>query len=599
MKKIISLLCVACLAFAVACSDDKEVDQAFDSVLTPDFTFDDSEEIIAGVDAVQFIDNSKAEGTEISGYFWHFGFAGLGNWSEEAAPAPVMYKDAGEYTVTLTVYGADGNSRSTKRTIVVKAANLAPSASFSYTPETVVVDTEVTFTDTSVDSDGEIVARRWTLPDNTTSTDASVKYTFTKGGTFSVTLRVTDDRGASSEVSKKIFVAGDEGIGSGSEDDPWQIATADRWNEIAQSINGTQPGDYKAGDYYLVTNDVDFSGKNFIAWDSFSGQLTGNGNSLKGITATHTVAEADINEEAAIFGVIRINSGTVKDLKIEATLTSNGNRIGGMTGRNDGTLDGVYFVKGSLTGVKRVGGIAGENNSVIVNCAALGGNISSSGENAGGITGGNTNAKAFVINCYSWMESIVSSGNNIGGIIGYGGSDSFAINCYTTTATVVSGGTYGGAVGYVKKSNLQNIYGNSAVGAAVGGEKNTGSNVPSVWPTQTSRALTSGEMMSGSVSVPSNNTEYGSFVEALNAGVDIFNSATFSQKPEGVVLRRWKSSGTYPVLADLHFTHVYETALKGDLSGLFFIHLKIESNEQAYFRFSIHYRSVLPVQLCG
>lgn len=550
MKKIISLLCVACLAFAVACSDDKEVDQAFDSVLTPDFTFDDSEEIIAGVDAVQFIDNSKAEGTEISGYFWHFGFAGLGNWSEEAAPAPVMYKDAGEYTVTLTVYGADGNSRSTKRTIVVKAANLAPSASFSYTPETVVVDTEVTFTDTSVDSDGEIVARRWTLPDNTTSTDASVKYTFTKGGTFSVTLRVTDDRGASSEVSKKIFVAGDEGIGSGSEDDPWQIATADRWNEIAQSINGTQPGDYKAGDYYLVTNDVDFSGKNFIAWDSFSGQLTGNGNSLKGITATHTVAEADINEEAAIFGVIRINSGTVKDLKIEATLTSNGNRIGGMTGRNDGTLDGVYFVKGSLTGVKRVGGIAGENNSVIVNCAALGGNISSSGENAGGITGGNTNAKAFVINCYSWMESIVSSGNNIGGIIGYGGSDSFAINCYTTTATVVSGGTYGGAVGYVKKSNLQNIYGNSAVGAAVGGEKNTGSNVPSVWPTQTSRALSLGEMMSGSVSVPSNNTEYGSFVEALNAGVDIFNSATFSQKPEGVVLRRWKSSGTYPVLAD-------------------------------------------------
>ena len=146
--------------------------------------------------------------------------------------------------------------------------------------------------------------------------------------------------------------------------------------------------------------------------------------------------------------------------------------------------------------------------------------------------------------------NISSSGENTGGIIGYGGSDSFAVNCYTTTATVVSGGMYGGAVGYVKKSNLQNIYGNSAVGVAVGRAKNTGSNVPSVWPTQTSRALSLGEMMSGSVSVPSNNTEYGSFVEALNAGVDIFNSATFSQKPEGVVLRRWKSSGTYPVLAD-------------------------------------------------
>ena len=203
MKRIISLLCVACLVLITACSDDKEVGPIFDSVLTPDFTFDDGAEIIAGVDAVQFTDNSTAKGTEISGYFWHFGFAGLGNWSEEAAPDPVMYKEAGEYVVTLTVYGADGNSSSTKRTIVVKAANLAPSASFTYTPETVVVDTEVTFTDTSVDSDGEIVARRWTLPDNTTSTEASVKYTFTKGGTFDVTLQVTDDWGASSEVSKK------------------------------------------------------------------------------------------------------------------------------------------------------------------------------------------------------------------------------------------------------------------------------------------------------------------------------------------------------------------------------------------------------------
>ena len=107
MKRIISLLCVACLVLITACSDDKEVGPIFDSVLTPDFTFDDGAEIIAGVDAVQFTDNSTAKGTEISGYFWHFGFAGLGNWSEEAAPDPVMYKEAGEYVVTLTVYGAD------------------------------------------------------------------------------------------------------------------------------------------------------------------------------------------------------------------------------------------------------------------------------------------------------------------------------------------------------------------------------------------------------------------------------------------------------------------------------------------------------------
>ena len=57
MKRIISLLCVACLVLITACSDDKEVGPIFDSVLTPDFTFDDGAEIIAGVDAVQFTDN--------------------------------------------------------------------------------------------------------------------------------------------------------------------------------------------------------------------------------------------------------------------------------------------------------------------------------------------------------------------------------------------------------------------------------------------------------------------------------------------------------------------------------------------------------------
>ena len=121
MKRIISLLCVACLVLITACSDDKEVGPIFDSVLTPDFTFDDGAEIIAGVDAVQFTDNSTAKGTEISGYFWHFGFAGLGNWSEDAVPNPVMYKDAGEYTVTLTVYGADGNRQNPFTVISVES----------------------------------------------------------------------------------------------------------------------------------------------------------------------------------------------------------------------------------------------------------------------------------------------------------------------------------------------------------------------------------------------------------------------------------------------------------------------------------------------
>lgn len=136
----------------------------------------------------------------------------------------------------------------------------------------------------------------------------------------------------------------------------------------------------------------------------------------------------------------------------------------------------------TFRGDKRVGGIAGENNKIIVNCATLGGAIRGSDlngdgsvENCGGLVGGNTNKNAFVINCYGWGDSVtLEGGNNSGGLIGYGGSDSFAINCYTTTSVVSAGNSSIGAVGYIKKSNLQNIYGNAALAQVVGSSKNTG-----------------------------------------------------------------------------------------------------------------------------
>lgn len=81
---------------------------------------------------------------------------------------------------------------------------------------------------------------------------------------------MTDDRGASSEVSKTVYVAGGESSGSGTADDPWVIATADRWNEIAASINGS--GEFAPDAYYMLASDIDFSSKEFVAWRNFSGR---------------------------------------------------------------------------------------------------------------------------------------------------------------------------------------------------------------------------------------------------------------------------------------------------------------------------------------
>ncbi len=211
MKRILSYLSIALLSASVACSDDGGTDKVCNSVITPGFTFGE-EEIIAGVTPVAFANTTTAEGTTVSEYFWHFGFAGEGNWSEEAVPDPIVYDRPGDYTVTLTAWGADGNRASTTRTLTILADNLLPAADFSYMPQMVSVGTTVTFTDRSADSDGSIASREWLFPDGTTSTEINATYTFQQAGMFNVRLTVTDDRGGTSTASKTINVrSGDVG----------------------------------------------------------------------------------------------------------------------------------------------------------------------------------------------------------------------------------------------------------------------------------------------------------------------------------------------------------------------------------------------------
>ena len=206
MKRFISLLSVVLLLAPGACTDgNDDMNNVYDSVITPDFTISDGE-IVAGTTAVTFTNATVVEGTTVTDYFWHFGFSGEGNWSEEAQPDPVVYKQAGEYTVTLTAWGADGNRATVKKIVTVLADNVLPTADFSYAPMMVNVGDEVTFTDKSSDSDGEIVSRKWTFPDGSTSTAASPSYTFSTQGMFRVTLTVTDNRGGESSVTKSVNV---------------------------------------------------------------------------------------------------------------------------------------------------------------------------------------------------------------------------------------------------------------------------------------------------------------------------------------------------------------------------------------------------------
>lgn len=205
MKRIISFLSFVLLAATTGCTDSKEVDKTYTSVITVDFSFN-RQELIAGITPVTFTNATQVEGTTIADYFWHFGFAGEDNWSEEAAPDPIVYTRPGEYTVTLTAWGADGNRATKTHQITILADNTLPTADFSFSPQMVSIGTTVVFTDLSTDTDGEIVSREWLFPDGSTSTDDSPSYTFDKMGMANVRLTVTDNRGGSAAATKSINV---------------------------------------------------------------------------------------------------------------------------------------------------------------------------------------------------------------------------------------------------------------------------------------------------------------------------------------------------------------------------------------------------------
>jgi len=59
------------------------------------------------------------------------------------------------------------------------------------------------FTSTSSDPDGSVASYSWTFGDGATSTAQNPSHTYAAGGTYSVTLRVTDNQGAQSTTTTK------------------------------------------------------------------------------------------------------------------------------------------------------------------------------------------------------------------------------------------------------------------------------------------------------------------------------------------------------------------------------------------------------------
>ena len=144
------------------------------------------------------LDASGSTG-DIASYQWDFGDGTTGTGKS----ASHSYAAAGTYTVTLTVTDDKGATASQSASVSVVAPNVAPTAAFTHSETDLLASFDA---NGSSDSDGSIASYSWSFGDGTTSSGKTASHSYTAAGTYSVTLTVTDDKGATANQSASVSV---------------------------------------------------------------------------------------------------------------------------------------------------------------------------------------------------------------------------------------------------------------------------------------------------------------------------------------------------------------------------------------------------------
>ena len=141
--------------------------------------------------------SGDTDGTIVS-YAWDFGDTTTGT----GATVQHTYATGGTYTVTLTVTDDQGATAVASHPVTV-AANVPPVAAFAST----VLGMTASFDgSSSSDIDGNVAGYAWSFGDTTTGTGATTQHTYASNGTYTVTLTVTDDQGATNAISHSVVI---------------------------------------------------------------------------------------------------------------------------------------------------------------------------------------------------------------------------------------------------------------------------------------------------------------------------------------------------------------------------------------------------------
>jgi PKD repeat protein len=159
--------------------------------------------------------SSDPEGS-LARYEWDVD--GDGRTDATGRTANHTYADPGAKQVTLTVTDSAGNTDSAVGMLDVSQPNARPQAQFDVqqgTGRTVTVDASA-----SHDPDGAVRSYAWEFGDGGTASGETVTYSYSRDGTYTVRLTVTDDRNATSTASETVSVSAEPDTPDGSGSDP-------------------------------------------------------------------------------------------------------------------------------------------------------------------------------------------------------------------------------------------------------------------------------------------------------------------------------------------------------------------------------------------
>ena len=252
-------------------------------------------------------------------------------------------------------------------------------------------------------------------------------------------------------------------LGTGKEESPYEISTADQLAKLAELVNGPSTNEHYTGSngHYKLMNDIDLSaygatygdGKGWVpiglevgdTWYSFKGDFDGNGKIISGLSIRRP-EESDVG----LFGLLSDRDTSIKNLGlIDVNIVGN-NYVGGLAGWiENATIEGCY-ADGNITGNSDIGGIGGILTGIakIKNCHTAGSVV---GVNVGGIAGniGYSISVPAVTYCYSTAS--IDGVDFVGGVVG--SRAGIVQNCVAMNPQVAGvnsasrvGGSSGGAV---------------------------------------------------------------------------------------------------------------------------------------------------------